>query len=67
MLAILDPGGKEMLRMDYTRREAVDSIVRKTLDKYKKIIRPSKLETMYKNVDRLSEDEKSLLSEIKYK
>jgi len=47
---------REMRRMDYTRREAIDSILKKTLDKYKKIIRPSKLESMYKNVDKLSED-----------
>jgi transcriptional regulator with GAF, ATPase, and Fis domain len=47
---------KEMRRMDYTRREAVDSILKKTLDKYRKIIRPSRLESMYRHVDKLSEE-----------
>ncbi len=47
---------KEMERIIYTRREAVDSILKKTFDQYKKIIRPSKLENMYRNVEKLSEN-----------
>ena len=47
---------KQMERIIYTRREAVDSILKKTFDQYKKIIRPSKLEHMYRNVEKLSEN-----------
>lgn len=47
---------KEMERISYTRREAIDSILKKTLDQYRKIIRPSKLENMYRNVEKLSEN-----------
>lgn len=47
---------KEMEQVSYTRREAVDSILKTTLDQYRKIIRPSRLETMYRNVEKLSED-----------
>ena len=47
---------KEMIKADYYRKEAVDSILKKTLDVYKQVIRPSKLERMYKNVDKISGD-----------
>ena len=47
---------KQMERIIYTRREAVDSILKKTFDQYKSIIRPSKLENMYRNVEKLSEN-----------
>ena len=47
---------QKMIRTEYYQREAVDSILKKTLDDYKQIIRPSKLEKMYKNVDKLSKD-----------
>ncbi len=47
---------KEMERISYTRREAVDSILKKTLEQYRSILRPSRLENMYRNVEKLSEN-----------
>jgi len=47
---------KKMERISYTRREAVDSILKKTLEQYRNIIRPSRLENMYRNVEKLSEN-----------
>jgi len=47
---------KEMMKADYYRKEAVDSILRETLDVYRQVIRPSKLEKMYRNVDRISDE-----------
>ncbi|MBD3355030.1 hypothetical protein GF361_03520 [Candidatus Woesearchaeota archaeon] len=47
---------KEMLKSDYYRKEAVEGILKDTLDDYKAIIRPSRLENMYENVDKLSSD-----------
>ncbi|MBW2966015.1 hypothetical protein KY342_02850 [Candidatus Woesearchaeota archaeon] len=47
---------KEMVKADYYRKEAVDSILKETLDNYKRVIRPSRLERMYKNVDKISGD-----------
>lgn len=47
---------RNMLKSDYYKKEAVDSILKKTLDTYKEIIHPKKLELMYKHVPFLSED-----------
>lgn len=47
---------KIMERVSYTRRGAIDLILKKTLEQYRKIIRPSKLENMYRNVEKLSEN-----------
>ena len=47
---------KEMLKADYYRKEAVEGILKSTLDSYKKIIRPGRLEEMYRNVDQLSDE-----------
>ena len=47
---------RDMLRADYYRKEAVEGILKSTLDSYKKIIRPGKLEAMYENVNELSEE-----------
>lgn len=47
---------KKMERINYARKWAVDSILKKTFDQYKSIIRPSKLENMYRNVEKLSEN-----------
>ncbi len=47
---------KDMIRADYYRREAVGGILKDTLQTYKTIIRPGKLEDMYENVDKISTD-----------
>jgi DNA-binding NtrC family response regulator len=47
---------KEMVKADYYRKEAVDSILKETLDNYRRVIRPSRLEKMYRNVDKISGD-----------
>lgn len=47
---------KEMIKTKYYQREAVDAILKDTLDSYKQIIRPGRLERLYKNVDKLSKD-----------
>jgi DNA-binding NtrC family response regulator len=47
---------KEMLMPTYYTKEAVDSILKDTLDNYKEILHPSKLEKMYKHVSTVSED-----------
>ncbi len=47
---------QDMLKSDYYKREAVDTILKRTLDTYKEVINPKKLELMYKNVPSLSED-----------
>ena len=47
---------KEMIRTQYYQKEAVDNILKETLDHYKQVIRPSRLERMYKNVDKISSD-----------
>ena len=44
----------EMLRPEYYKKEVVDSILRSTLDQYKTIIHPSKLEKVYANVPSIS-------------
>ncbi len=45
-----------MLKPSYYRKEAVDNILRDTLSQYKSILRPSKLQQVYKNVPHLSKD-----------
>ncbi|MBW2981326.1 hypothetical protein KY343_00470 [Candidatus Woesearchaeota archaeon] len=45
---------KEMVKADYYRKEAVDGILKETLDNYREVIRPSRLEKMYRNVDKIS-------------
>ena len=47
---------KEMISSKYYQKEVVGSIVRSTLDDYKMIIQPSRLEKMYKHVGELSKD-----------
>ncbi len=47
---------KEMVKADYYRKEAVDGILKDTLDNYRRVIRPSRLEKMYRNVDKISGD-----------
>jgi DNA-binding NtrC family response regulator len=47
---------KEMVKADYYRKEAVDGILKETLDNYRRVIRPSRLEKMYRNVDKISGD-----------
>ena len=42
-------------RQGYFEKEAVDGMIRKTLEGYKQIIRPEKLEQMYGHVPQLSE------------
>jgi transcriptional regulator of acetoin/glycerol metabolism len=55
---------QEMLKADYYRKEAVGGILKDTLDSYKAVIRPGKLEDMYQNVDELSSDIVKQLPEI---
>ncbi|MBR9691675.1 hypothetical protein GOV06_02720 [Candidatus Woesearchaeota archaeon] len=47
---------RDMIKADYYRREAVGEILKGTLDSYKTVIRPGKLENMYENVDKISFD-----------
>ena len=47
---------KTMVKTELYQKEAVDSILKETLDHYKRVIRPSRLEKMYKNVDKISSD-----------
>ncbi|MEE9525736.1 MAG: helix-turn-helix domain-containing protein [Candidatus Woesearchaeota archaeon] len=47
---------RDMIKADYYRREAVGGILKDTLNSYKSVIRPGKLEDMYENVDELSSD-----------
>ena len=47
---------RDMIKADYYRREAVGEILKGTLDTYKTVIRPGKLEDMYENVDKISSD-----------
>ena len=47
---------KEMIKADYYRKEAVGGILKDTLESYKTVIRPGKLEDMYENVDKLSSE-----------
>jgi len=52
---------KDMIRTKYYQKEAVDSILKDTLDDYKEVLLPNKLEKMYKNVDKLS---KNIVNEL---
>ena len=47
---------RDMIKADYYRKEAVGHILKDTLDSYKTIIRPGKLEEMYGNVNQISQD-----------
>lgn len=47
---------KDLLSTRYYQKEAVDQILRSTFDDYRQIIRPSKLEKMYRHADKLSGD-----------
>ena len=47
---------KDMLKTKYCQREAVDMILRDTLDDYKAVIKPKRLDKMYKNVNKLSQN-----------
>lgn len=47
---------KELLKPDYYKKEAIDGIFRKTLDHYKGVIHPEKLQKVYKQVPSLTKD-----------
>lgn len=47
---------REILRSEHYQKEAIGGILKSTLDDYKKIIRPAKLDQMYANVDELSSE-----------
>jgi transcriptional regulator of acetoin/glycerol metabolism len=55
---------RDMLKADYYRRVAVGGILKNTLDSYKTVIRPGKLENMYENVEKISSDIVKELPEI---
>lgn len=46
---------EDLISTQYYQKEAVDNIVRKTLDDYKNIINSEKLKNMYKDVERISD------------
>ena len=46
----------EAIRRDHYRKEAVDNILKNTLEGYKTILKPAKLKAMYKGVGKLSSD-----------
>lgn len=45
-----------MIKTKYYQKEAVDAILKDTLDNYRQIIVPERLKKMYKNVDKLSSE-----------
>jgi len=45
---------QEMIRAQQYKQEAVDVVLRGTLEKYSKIVHPEKMEAMYANVPKLS-------------
>jgi DNA-binding NtrC family response regulator len=47
---------RDMLRPDYYKKEVLDEIFRATLNTYKGVIHPDKLEGIYKHVPTLTED-----------
>lgn len=47
---------KELLRPDYYKKEAIGGIFRSTLDTYKGVIHPEKLQKVYKEVNTLTKD-----------
>lgn len=46
---------KKMIKTKFYQREAIYDILTSSLDDYKTIIRPNRLEKMYKNADKLSQ------------
>lgn len=52
----IDKIRKDMIKAEYYKKEAVEDILKDTLDSYKSVLQESKLEDMYKNVDKLSSD-----------
>ena len=54
---------KAMQKPYVVRQEAVSSIIEKSLDQYKTVIRPEKLQEVYKNVDEIS---KGILKELPF-
>jgi DNA-binding NtrC family response regulator len=52
---------KELLRPDYYKKEAIDEIFKATLDHYKGIIHPEKLEKVYREVPSLT---KNIIKEL---
>lgn len=47
---------KDLMKPEYVRQEVVATMIEHTLDEYKEIINPKKLEEAYKNVPDLSKD-----------
>ena len=47
---------KELIKTKYYQKEAVDAILKGTLDEYKTVIVPKKMKKMYENVDKISSD-----------
>lgn len=47
---------RDMVKSEYYRKEAVDNILRDTLDEYRTIINPQRLQKMYKNMGKLSDE-----------
>ena len=47
---------QDMLKSSYLRQVAVQNIIEDTLDAYKGVLHPAKLETMYKQIPELSRD-----------
>lgn len=47
---------KELLRPDYYKKEAIDEIFKLTLDQYKGVIHPEKLQKVYKEVPSLTKN-----------
>ena len=52
---------EELMKPYYVREAAISSMIEKTLDNYKQVVRPEKLEKAYKNVSVLS---KEILKEL---
>jgi len=57
----IDKVRKELLRPDYYKKEAIDEIFKATLDHYKGIIHPEKLEKVYREVPSLT---KNIIKEL---
>lgn len=57
----IDRFRKEMMKADYIKQGAVNTIIEKTLDNYKQVINTSRLDNFYKNIDHLS---KEIISEL---
>jgi len=52
---------EELMKPEYVKQSAVSSVIEHTLDNYKQVIRPEKLEEVYKNVSLIS---KNILKEL---